>query len=116
MSRPPSAKTVERLYPFALRAAILVPGREALQRTRKKLLFVLLTTDLSANSRQDVLGDFRGLPFVERYTAADVERFFHLHNTKVIGFKKSALAASILRELKPFRLEAAQLEAPPARP
>lgn len=115
MSHAPTTKPVERLFPFALRAAILVPGREALRRMRKKVLFVLLTTDLSENSREDLLRDFSDVPLVVRYTAADLERFFHLRNAKVVGFKKSALAASILRELKPFRFPASP-PAPPAPP
>ncbi len=116
MSCPPTARPVERLFPFALRAAILVPGREALRRRRKKLLFVLVTTDLSENSRADLLRDFGDLPLVEHYTAADVETFFRLRNTKVLGFKKSALAASIFRELKMFRLVAPRPETRIAQP
>ncbi len=116
MSCPPTARPVERLFPFALRAAILVPGREALRRRRKKLLFVLVTTDLSENSRADLLRDFGDLPLVEHYTAADMETFFRLRNTKVLGFKKSALAASIFRELKMFHLVAPRPETRIAQP
>lgn len=100
MSRKPTAKPVERLFPFALRAAIVIPGRDALRRMRRRLLFLLVTTDLSENSREAVRRDFAGLPLIERYTAADLERFFNLRNTKVVGFKKSALAQSILVELR----------------
>jgi hypothetical protein len=98
------SKPVERLFPFVLRAAILIVGREALARRRKKLQFILVTTDLSANSRAAVLRDFAGVPMVEHYIAADLERWFGLRNTKVLGFRKSALANSVFRELKEFRI------------
>ena len=100
MRRQPANKPVERLFPFARRAAVIVAGRETLRRIRRKLGFLLVTTDLSANSRERVLRDFDGLPVIPRYTAADVERFFGLKNTKIVGFKKSSITKSILDELR----------------
>jgi hypothetical protein len=94
------SKPVERLFPFALRARIVVPGRETLWRMRRKLHFLLLTTDLSAKSREQIARDFAGVPVMERFTAAEIEGFFGYGNTKVLGFTKSSLAASILRELR----------------
>ena len=38
------------------------------------------------------------------HTAADIEQHFALKGTKVIGFKKSALAQAIYAELKPHRI------------
>lgn len=43
----PNKDGVERMYPFVLRARILVVGREALSRLKGKLHFVLITRDLS---------------------------------------------------------------------
>lgn len=97
-------KTVDRLFPFVLRARILLVGRETLQRSKRRLHFVLLTTDLSDKSREELLSDFRHYPVVQHYTSAELEKFFGLRGTKVIGFQKSHLAQSIYRELKAFRL------------
>lgn len=97
---------VERLFPFALRSRALLVGRDTLRRARKRLHFVLITTDLSENSRQAILSDFRQYPVVQRYTSADLEQFFRVQGTKVIGFRKSALAQSIYAELKAFRINA----------
>jgi hypothetical protein len=41
---------------------------------------------------------------VQHYTEADLEQHFALKGTKVIGFKKSALAQAIYAELKPHRI------------
>src|SRR5436190_11828518 len=85
-------KPVERLFPFALRARLLLVGREALQRSKKKLEFVLITTDLSENSRNEIQTNFAGVPIIERYSSSDIEKWFNFRGTKVIGFKKSSLA------------------------
>jgi hypothetical protein len=52
MKAQSSAKPVERLFPFALRARILIVGREALLRSKSRLHFILITHDLSENSRK----------------------------------------------------------------
>ncbi len=111
MKKPKPIRPIERLFPFALRAAVVVPGRETLHRLRKKLLFILITTDLSENSRETILREFASVPIVQRFTAADVEKHFGFQNTKVLGFKKSSLAKSILDELR-----APPPEPPPAQP
>jgi len=98
------AKPVERLFPFVLRSRSLLVGRETLLRSRSSLHFVLITDDLSENSRAQVLSDFAPYPVVQRYTSADLERFFGIKGTKVIGFAKSGLAQSIYAELKQHRL------------
>jgi hypothetical protein len=41
---------------------------------------------------------------VQHYTSAELERFFGLKGTKVIGFEKSGLAQSVYAELKQHRL------------
>ena len=98
------AKPVERLFPFALRARILIAGRDALLRSKRRLHFVLITTDLSEQSRKKVLSDFAHYPVVQRYTAAELDLFFGLKGTRVLGFAKSALAQSIYAEMKEHRL------------
>jgi hypothetical protein len=105
------AKPVERMFPFVLRARILLVGRETLRRSKGKLHFVLVTEDLSESSRAEVLKDFAHYPVVQRYTSAEVEQFFRLKGTKVVGFTKSGLAQSIYAELKQHRLNK-----PPVKP
>ena len=95
---------MERLFPFALRARILIVGREALLRSKSRLHFVLITNDLSEQSRQKVLSDFAHYPVVQRYTAAELDHLFRLKGTKVLGFAKSSLAQSIYAEMKEHRL------------
>jgi hypothetical protein len=56
--KAPPAKPVERLFPFVLRARILIIGRETLSRSKGKLHFVLITEDLSENSREAILAEF----------------------------------------------------------
>jgi len=101
---PTPAKPVERLFPFALRARILIPGRETLLRSKRRLHFVLITDDLSEQSRSEVLSDFAHYPVIQRYTSAELEHFFRLKGTKVLGFAKSSLAQSIYAEMKEHRL------------
>jgi hypothetical protein len=97
-------KPVERLFPFVMRSRILLVGRDTLLRSKSRLHFVLITDDLSENSRAEVLSDFAHYPVVQHYTSADLEAFFGLKGTKVIGFAKSDLARSIYAELKQHRL------------
>ena len=111
-TKPPSpAKPVERMFPFVLRARILLVGRETLRRSKGRLHFVLVTEDLSESSRAGVLKDFAHYPVVQRYTSAELEQFFRLKGTKVVGFAKSGLAQSIYAELKQHRLNK-----PPVKP
>lgn len=104
MSEAESTKSVERLFPFVLKARALIVGRDTLARSKGRLHFVLITTDLSENSREQVLKDFIHYPVVQHYTESDLERFFSLKGTKVVGFSKSGLAQSIYAELKPHRI------------
>ncbi len=101
---PARAKSVEPLFPFALRARILLVGKETLRRSKSRLHFVLVTTNLSDRGREEVLSEYAHYPVVQRYTSADLERLFGLRGTKVLGFRKSHLAQSIYRELKGSRL------------
>jgi hypothetical protein len=97
----PPAQTGE---PFVLRARILLIGRETLQRSKGKLHFVLITSDISETNRAEVLANFSHYPIVQHYTRTDLERFFNTKGAKAIGFAKSGLAQSIYAELKGYRI------------
>ena len=98
------AKPVERLFPFVMRSRNLLIGRDTLRRSKSRLHFVLITRDISEQSRAEVLSDFAHYPVVQHYTSAELEQFFGVKGTKVIGFQKSGLAQSIYAELKQHRL------------
>lgn len=115
------AKSVERLFPFVLKSRGFIIGRETLARSKGRLHFVLITTDISENSREQILKDFMHYPVVQHYTSADLEKFFQVRGAKVLGFVKSGLAQSIYAELKPHRInqpvQAAKASVtPPANP
>ena len=95
---------VERLFAFVLRSRILIVGRDRLARSKSKLHFVLITNDLSQNSRAAILSDFAHYPVVQHYTQEELEKFFGLKGTKVVGFQKSGLAQSIYAQLKQYRI------------
>lgn len=113
--------SVERMFPFVLRSGVLVIGRDALRRRKGKLHFVLITTDISANSREEILKDFAHYPVVQHYRAADLERLFKVRGAKVLGFAKAGLSQSIYAELKSYRVNQPPVsrkrpEPPPAPP
>lgn len=87
-----------------LKSRGLIIGRETLARSKGRLHFVLITDDISANSREQILKDFMHYPVVQHYSTADLENFFQVRGAKVIGFTKSGLAQSIYAELKPHRI------------
>lgn len=89
-----------------LRSRILLVGRETLQRSKGKLHFVLITNDLSENSRREILSEFAHYPVVQHYSSGDLHTHFGVTNAKVVGFAKSNLAQSIYSELKQYRLSA----------
>ena len=98
------AGPVEGLFPFVLRSRNLLVGRETLRRSKRKLHFVLITTDLSEKSRTEILAEFAHYPVVQHYTAEDLEKFFRVKGAKVVGFEKSGLAQSIYAGLKEHRI------------
>ena len=98
------AEPVERLFPFVLRSRNLLVGRETLRRNKRRLHFVLITRDLSGQSRAEVLSDFARYPVVQHYTSEELEHSFLVKGTEVIGFEKSGLAQSVYAELKQYRL------------
>ena len=104
MKQDSPAKPVERLFPFVLRSRNLLVGRDTLARSKNRLHFVLITHDLSEQSRAEVLSDFSHYPVVQHYTSEELDQFFQLKGTKMIGFQKSGLAQSIYAELKQYRL------------
>ena len=104
MKEPGPAKPVERLFPFVLRSRNLLIGRETLGRNKSRLHFVLITLDISEQSRAEVLSDFAHYPVVQLYTSAELEQHFGVKGAKVIGFQKSGLAQSVYAELKQHRL------------
>jgi hypothetical protein len=104
MKEQAAAKSVERLFPFVIRSRILLVGRETLGRSKSKLHFVLITRDISEQSRAQVLADFAYYPVVQLYTSAELEKFFGVKGAKVVGFQKSGLAQSVYAELKQHRL------------
>ena len=104
MPDPASPKPVERMFPFALRARILLVGRDTLRRSKKKLHFVLITRDISEGARAEVLEEFAHYPVVQHFEAADLDKHFGIKGAKTIGFAKSSLAQSIYAELKEHRI------------
>ena len=99
-----SIRSVERLFPFVLRAGILLVGREKVRHNKGKLHFVLITEDIAENVRGEILLDFKHYPVVQHFVAADLENFFKIKGAKTIGFAKSGLAKSIYAELKAHRI------------
>jgi ribosomal protein L7Ae-like RNA K-turn-binding protein len=104
MKEPAASKPVERLFPFVLRSRNLIVGRDTLLRSKSKLHFVLITTDISENSRKEILTEFAHYPVVQHYQSDDLERHFGLKGAKVVGFAKSGLAQSLYAELKQHRI------------
>ena len=104
MNDPIPAKSVERLFPFVLKSRNLLVGRDTLRRSKSKLHFILITTDISDGSRAEILSDFTHYPVVQKYTSEELEKFFGIKGAKVVGFAKSGLAQSIYGELKEQRI------------
>lgn len=82
-----------------LRAHQVLVGRERLSQLRKRLAFVLMTTDMSERSRRQFAAIFP-CPQVFAYTSEDIERIFGLRNTKLLGFRRGALADAALQALR----------------
>lgn len=121
MSDPAPDKLVERLFPFVLKSRALIVGRDTLARSKGRLQFVLITSDISETSREQILKEYAHYPVVQHYTDADLEKFFGLKATKVVGFAKSGLAQSIYAELKAHRINrpvtaSKPAESPPTPP
>jgi hypothetical protein len=111
-----STGSVERLFPFVLRARNLLVGRQTLRHSKSKLHFVLITRDAAEAIRAEVLADFAHYPVVQHYLAADLEKYFGIKGAKVIGFAKSGLAQSIYAELKAYRINQPVVKPKPPEP
>lgn len=98
--------SAERLFPFVLRARKLIVGRDRLIRSKRQLQMVLITTDISPGSREEILREFADYPILQCYTSAELEGFFGVRGAKVLGFAKSSLAKSIYAGLKQHRVNA----------
>jgi hypothetical protein len=109
-------QSAEKLFGFVKRARVLIVGRDILARSKSRLHFILITRDISENSRKAILADFRHYPVVQHYTSDDLERFFGIKGTRVIGFGKSGLAKSIYAALKEYRIPASVPGAIPNEP
>ena len=99
-SHKPDTPPVERLYPFALRARVVVVGEALLARLKKKLHFILISEDISEHRISEIRRQYSDLPVLQCYTVETIEAHFGFKNTKVLGFKKGSLAVSIHKELK----------------
>ncbi len=90
---------LEKLSPFAVRAGLVETGRQRLLQHRNKLAFLLLTEDLSENSKKEFLRDF-ACPIYQALTMEELERLFPFQGTKALGFRRGPLAVSIQQCLK----------------
>ena len=104
MNKAVPTPQVERLFAFVLKSRVLLVGRDTLARSKSRLHFILISSDLSENSRSAVLSEFAHYPVVQHYSQQDFQAFFGLQGTKVIGFAKSDLAKSIYAALKQYRI------------
>jgi hypothetical protein len=112
---------VERMFPFVLRARILLVGRDKLRGSKSRLHFILVTEDIAESVRAEILSDFKHYPVVQHFVPADLEKHFGIKGAKAVGFAKSGLAQSIYAELKQYRINkpvepAKPPEPPPALP
>jgi hypothetical protein len=105
---------VERLFPFVLKSRALLIGRDTLRRSKGKLHFVLITTDISEGSRAEILADFSHYPVVQKYTSEELDTHFGIKGAKVVGFTKSGLAQSIYAEMKENRINRPSEQPKPA--
>ena len=101
--------SLKPLAPFVMRARVVSIGREKLLQHRNQLAFLVVTEDISENSRREILRDFP-CPIYQALTVEQVETLFQFHNTKLIGFARSSLSAQIQQLLKGRRLVAPSVE------
>ena len=97
-------KPVERLFPFVLRSRTHIIGRQRLEKSKHELQWILITTDISENSEQEILRIFKDYPVVKHFTEEELSALLNVNGTKLIGFKKGDLAKSIYAELKQYRI------------
>ena len=100
----PAEAKVERLFPFVLRARVLLVGQRAVLRSKSCLQFVLITQDISDRGRSEALRKLKHYPVVQCLRSADIERHFSLRGVKLLGFRKSGLSKSLYAEWKRHRI------------
>ena len=98
-------KDVQRLFPFAKRSAIIIVGRHKMYHDQNRIAFVLVATDISDNSMQELEKNMPRTPVVQKFSSEELKIHFDQDNAKMIAFKKSDLASSILAELKSYRID-----------
>ena len=90
-----------KIAPFMRKAGMVVVGRERLFQLRNKLAYILITDDISENTRQMVLETFR-CPVYQCLNSDDIEKLFNYKGTKLLGFRRSPMSNSALADLRPF--------------
>ena len=90
---------LEKIVPFMLRAKNVEVGRDRLSQIRNRLAFLLVTEELSENSRDKILRTFP-CPVYQALTMADIARLFGFQGTKVLGFRRSSLSSAAQRVFK----------------
>jgi len=94
-----------------LRSRIVEVGRQRLLQVRKQLAYVLITDDISENSRKKALQLFP-CPVFQCFSSGDLERIFGYHGTRLLGFRRSPLSNKAMQELKMYRVTEKQLQTP----
>ena len=93
----------EKLAPFMLRARTVEVGRDRLNQIKKRLACLLVTTDISENSKKEMLETF-SCPVYQHFTSQEIERMFGFRGTKVLGFHRSPLTVSALPLLQQYQI------------
>ena len=88
--------------PFAKRSAITIVGRHKMYHDQKCIAFVLVATD---NSMRELKKNMAKTPLVQKLSSDELKMNFNRDTAKMIAFKKSDLASSILGELKSYRID-----------
>lgn len=87
-----------------LRARVVEVGRDRLEQVKNRLAFILVTTDISDNSRKKALEEFP-CPVYQCLTSQDIEELFGFKGTKLLGFHRSPLATSVLPDLRDYLID-----------
>ncbi|MCQ2397476.1 MAG: Gfo/Idh/MocA family oxidoreductase [Lentisphaeria bacterium] len=93
-----SLAQLKKLAPFAVRAGIAETGRQRLLQHRNKLAFILITEDISDNSRDEAISDFP-CPIYKALTMENIAELFGFKGTKMVGFRRNVLSSQIQRLL-----------------
>ncbi len=94
----------EKLAPFMLRARTVEVGRDRLAQIKNRLAYLLVTEDISENSKNELLHAFK-CPIYQCFTSEQIENMFGFRGTKVLGFHRSPLSTSALQLLAQYRID-----------